>query len=121
VYLVFASLSTLEVLYIYGDPKWKPDGQDNIENTLWLELLQPFTAVKNLYISKEFSRRIVPALQELVGGTVTGVLPTLQKIFLEGLQTSGPVQEGIRQFISMRQASQPIVMSLWDRGEAGSR
>ena len=116
-------LSTLEVLYIYGDPKWKPDGQDNIENTLWLELLQPFTAVKNLYISKEFSRRIVPALQGFVGGTATEVLPTLQNIFLEELQTSGPVQEGIRQFIATRQASHSIIISLcqWDRGKAGSR
>ena len=42
----------------YAPPIWK----DNIENTFWLELLRPFTAVKNLYLSKAFVPRIVPAL-----------------------------------------------------------
>ena len=109
-------LSTLEDLYIYEDPYSQPDWQDNIENTLWLELLHPFTAVKNLYLSEEFAPRIVPALQELVGGRTTEVLPTLQNIFLEGLQPSGPVQEGIQQFVAARQVTgHPIAVSHWDR------
>jgi hypothetical protein len=33
--------------------------------------------VKNLYISKHIGQRIVPALQELVGGRATEVLPAL--------------------------------------------
>jgi hypothetical protein len=108
-------LSALEVLYILKDPDSQPDWQDNIENALWLELLQPFTSVKNLYLCGEFAPRIVPALQELVGGRTTEVLPILHNIFLEELQSSGPVQEGIRQFVAARQVtSRPIAVSRWD-------
>ncbi|KAF8483353.1 hypothetical protein DFH94DRAFT_689846 [Russula ochroleuca] len=117
--LCLPPFSTLEDLYIDEDPDpdRKPDWQqDNIENSLWLELLNPFTTVKNLYISEEFVRRIVPALQELVGGRTTGLLPALQNVFLEGLQPSGSVQEGIGHFTAMRRATgHPVAVSRWDR------
>ena len=74
---------------------------------LWLELLQPFTAVKNLYEGS------APALQELAGGRTTEVLPVLKNIFLEGLQT-GTVQESIRQFVATRQAIRSMTVSNWD-------
>jgi hypothetical protein len=109
-------LSTLEDLYIYERLNLQADWQVNIENTLWLDLLQPFTSVKNLYLSEEFALRIVPALQELVGGGTTEVLPTLQNIFLEELQPSKIVQDGIQQFVTTRQVtSYPIAVSRWDR------
>jgi hypothetical protein len=82
--LCLPPLSTLEDIYIYKCPYSQLDWQDNIENMLWLELLHPFNSVKNLYLSKEFMLCIGPALQELVGVSVT-VLPALQNIFLEGL------------------------------------
>jgi F-box-like len=86
--------------------------QDNVENALWLRLLHPFTSVKNLYLSEEIARRIVPALQELVGDRATEVLPTLENIFLEEDQRSGPVQEGIQQVVAVRQATNhPIAVS----------
>ena len=108
-------LSTLEDLYISEYPIWLPEWQDNIENVLWLELLRLFTGVKNLYLSEEFALRIVPALQELVGGRTTEVLPTLQNIFVERLEPSGLVQEGIGQLVSMRQVTgHPIVVSRQD-------
>ena len=77
-------LPTVEDLYIeqYSQLVWKNDA---IENILWLQLLFPFTAVKNLYLSKEFAPGIVAALQELVGSRTTEVLPRLQNIFMEGL------------------------------------
>ena len=79
---------------------------------LWLRLLHPFTSVKNLYLSEEIARRIVPALQDLIGERVTEVLPTLENIFLEEGQRSGHVQEGIQQFVTMRQATNhPIAVS----------
>ena len=109
-------LSTLEDLYIYEDPFPHSEWQDNIENSLWLELFQPFTAVKNLYLSEEFEPRIIPSLQEVVGERMAEVLPTLQNIFLEGLDsdTSGPVQRAIEQFVARRQASQPMAVFHWD-------
>ena len=114
--LCLPPLSTLEDVYLYESLYSQPIWQDNIENTLWLELLQPFAAVKNLYLSKEFASRIIgPALQELTGGRMAEVLPTLQNIFLEELQPSGTVQEGIQQFIATRQVtSHPIAVSHWD-------
>jgi hypothetical protein len=109
-------LSTLEVLYIYKNPNSRPHRQDNIENAAWLGLLHHFMAVKNLYLCKEFAPRIVPALQELVGGRTTEVLPTLQNILLEEPQLSGPVQEGIQQLVATRQvSSHPIAVSRWVR------
>jgi hypothetical protein len=106
----------LEDLLIYKTQDWLPDWQDNTENMLWLELLHPFTAVKHLYLSKEFAPRIVPALQELVGARTTEVLPALQNIFLEELQSSGPIQEGIGRFVGARRLSgHPMTVSLWER------
>jgi hypothetical protein len=109
-------LSAVGVLYIrheYLRLVWK---NDVIENTLWLQLLLPFTAVKNLYLSKEFAPGIAAALQELVGGRITEVLPSLQNIFVEGLEPSGPFQENIGQFVAARQLSDhPIAISIWHK------
>jgi hypothetical protein len=111
-------LATLEDLYIHEHPYPQPYWQGNIENTLWLELSHPFTTVKNLYLSRTFAPRIVPALQELVGGRTTEVLPSLQNIFLEELEASGPVQEGIGEFVAARQVTgHPIAVSRWDNSE----
>ena len=109
-------LSAVEDLYIehqYSQLVWKNDA---IENTLWLELFLPFTAVKNLYLSKEFAPGIATTLQELVGGRIAVVLPRLQNIFVEGLEHSGPIQENIGQFVAARQLSDhPIDISVWDK------
>jgi hypothetical protein len=109
-------LSTVKDLYIehrYWKLVWK---NDPIENMLWLQLLFPFTAVKNLYLSKEFAQGIAGALQELVGSRITEVLPSLQNIFVEGLRVepSGPLQEYIGQFAAARRHSgHRIAISDW--------
>jgi hypothetical protein len=109
-------LSTVEALYIehqYWELAWKDDA---IENTLWSQLLLPFTAVKYLYLSKEFAPGIAAALQELVGARITDVLPSLQNIFIEGLESSGPLQESIGRFVAARLLSDhPITVSAWDK------
>ena len=108
--------STSEDLYIQEEEDLQLDWYKNIEITAWLELLRPFTGVKDLYLSEQFVPRIAPALQLLVGGRTTEVLPTLQNIFLEGFLSSGSVQEGVRQFVAARQAtSHPITVACWDR------
>jgi hypothetical protein len=107
-------LSTAEDLYIlhgYSQLVWKDDAT---ENTLWLQLFLPFTAVKNLYLSKEFAPGIAAALQELVGGRIMEVLPSLQNIFVKGLEPSGPFQKNIGQFVAARQLSDhPVTISAW--------
>jgi len=83
----------IEDLYIsYGELVWL----STIENNL-LEFLLPFSTVKNLYLSKEFVQSIMPSLQEIVR---TEVLPSLQNIFMEGLEPLEPFQESIGQFIA---------------------
>ena len=107
-------LSMLEDLYIYEHAwlKWLHGWEDNIDNSLWLELLYPFTSVKNLYLSEQIASRIVPALQELVGERATELLPALQNIYLEKLLPSGLVQEGVGKFVAARQVtSHPITVS----------
>jgi hypothetical protein len=110
-------LSTTENLLIYKPERSKPDWKDgNIENIEWLELLLPFTAVKNLYLSKEFTPRIAPILQEIAEGGAIEALSTLENLLLEGFKPSEPVQEGIERFISGRQlANHPVTISDWDK------
>ncbi len=109
-------LSMIEDLYIeYAYPHylqfvWKNDA---IEDTLWSELLLPFPAVKNLYLSKCLAPSIAAALQEIVG---MEVLPSLQNIFVEGCEPLGPFRENIGQFVVARELSgHPITISVWDR------
>ena len=102
-------ISTVEDLYIecrYSELVWK---DDSIENTLWLELLLPFTGVKNLYLSKEFAPGIVATLEELVGSRITEVLPRLSNIFVEGVEPSGPFQKSIGQFVAAPQLSDHLI------------
>ena len=81
-----------------------------------MQLLLPFTTVKNLYLCEEFAPAIAAALQELVGGRITEVLPSLQNIFVEWLEPSGPFQENIGQFVAARQLfDHPIAISVWDK------
>ena len=111
------SLSMVENVYIehrYSRSVWKNDA---IGNTLWLQLLLPFTAVKYLYLYKEFAPGIVAALQELVGARITEVLPSLQDIFVKGLEPSGPFQENIGRVVAARRLyGHPIAITGWDEG-----
>jgi hypothetical protein len=97
----------VEDLYIddrYPELFWKNGALESL-STLWLELLLPFTAVKNLYLSEIFVPSIATALQELTGGRITEVLPSLQNIFLKELELSGPLQENIWRFVAARELS----------------
>jgi hypothetical protein len=84
-----------------------------------LELLLPFTAVKNLYLPEEFAPGIAAALQELVGARITEVLPSLQNIFVEwpGAESLRPLQENLDQFAAARwHSGHPITISARDGG-----
>ena len=104
----------MECLYIceyYDRPRW----QDDIEDSQWLEVLHPFTALKDLRVSLEFLPCIAPAFQELAGEPVTEMLPALQNLILEELHPSGAVRESIKKFVTARRlADHPIVVSYWD-------
>jgi hypothetical protein len=105
---------TVEDLYIKDISRrlvWKDDA---IENSQWLQLLLPFTGVKNLYLDKEFAPGIAAALQELVGRRIRDVLPSLQKIFVEELEPR--FQKSIGRFVAVRQLlDHPITISVWNK------
>ena len=115
--------SAIENIYIYEVQYPRLRWKDDIENTEWLDLLLSFTAVKNLYVSKQIAPRIATALQEITEGGTTEVLSTLEKFYLEGLQENHHLEEleGIEQFISARQLTNPpVAISAWHRTKKSS-
>jgi hypothetical protein len=108
-----ALISTVEHLYINEFPSiTRYDCNiDDVESSQWLELLQPFTAVKHLYVSPKPTPGIATALQGLVAETVTEVLPALQTFNLESLPSKS-FREAIEKFATARQLfSHPITVS----------
>ena len=112
-------LPSLERLSICDRRPLPADWQEDMENTQWLELLHPFATVKDLYLSKEVALRVASVLQELSEERVTEVLPALQDIFIDGLQSSGPVQEVFHKYVTARGrhvSGHPVAIHSWDRG-----
>ena len=118
-----ALLSTVERLDIQSRTVIWPDWERDMKSSYWLQLLRPFTAVKNLYISHELVPCIAPVLEEaeeLVQERperATEVVPALQNLYLEsGTIALESVQETIGKFLASRQLSgNPIVVSRWER------
>ena len=111
----FPSTYIVEHLYIYGPRDLLKLGADEIQDMQWLEIFQPFAAVKNLYLLKEIAQYIAPALQDLVGERVTSVFPILECIFLEGIEPSGPAEKAIEKFAAARRLlGRPVVVSHWN-------
>jgi hypothetical protein len=112
-----AFIPAVENLRIDGN--WYRCLQSKFKSSQWLELLHPFTAVEDLYIASEFTPRIAPALQELVGERATEVLPALQTVSL-GRPLRWPVKDKIEQFGAARQlAGRPIAISRVARKRPG--
>jgi len=84
-----------------------------MDNAQWLELLDRFSALKNLYLTDGIAQRFCGALQELSGERTTEVLPALRNIFVQGSSLK-PVQEVIKSFVAARQLSgHPVVVNRW--------
>jgi hypothetical protein len=113
-------LSIVEQLDIhvgYFDREPTPTRQVEMEDTQWLELFRPFTAVRTLRISRALQPLIVPALQELTDERATEVLPALDSLYLEEYQPSGSEQQVIDSdpFIAARQYSDhPVAVHPWE-------
>ncbi|KAI0288139.1 hypothetical protein BC826DRAFT_1188596 [Russula brevipes] len=81
-----------------------------------LELFQPFTAIRGLYVSNNFIPLIATALQELIGERATEVLPNLRDIFFGGSAIPRAVQEAMRPFVDARRLSgQAVAVHRWER------
>jgi hypothetical protein len=115
-----ATLSSLEHLSICDNRYLPPHWQDDIENTQWLELLRPFTTVKDLYLSDEVALHVAPALQELSEERVTEVLLALQNMFVDDPEPSGLIQQGFQTFVTARGrqvSSRPVAIHRWVKEE----
>ena len=102
-------LSTLENLAIYDQkgPSRFPLGlrwQERMDGTQWLELLHPFTAVRDLYLSNQLTQYVLPALHrhEEEGLGITELLPALQNLLIEDFAPRLPVRDEIREFVDAR-------------------
>ena len=116
----FTYCSTVERLHIREDTESNLQWQDDMENTQWIELLRPFIAVKDLYLSEELAPLVALALRESVG--VTDVLPALQNLFFEGFQPSRLFRAVIGPFIAARESSKCPVAAHYSKGRTtGSR
>ena len=114
----FPLIPAVERLYIVDS--WTGNVYlDSPDITEWSEFLRPFTAVKDLYMPPKFMSCIAPALQELVGDGVTGMLPALQTLYLELEDSNEDPTNSRRDFneiVTARQrAGHPIVLSPWER------
>ncbi|KAH9964137.1 hypothetical protein BC827DRAFT_1265949 [Russula dissimulans] len=81
----------------------------DMEDIRWLELLHPFTTVKNLTVSKHVVSHVEQAPEGLPAETETDMIQVLENISIEDPERSGRIQEAIGQFISMRQLSGHLV------------
>jgi hypothetical protein len=108
---LLSSLPTLEHLGIYKYGLLLSQWEDEVRNTQWMELLRPFTTVKDLVLDESFVLSVASVLQDLVGERVTEMLPALQTIFLEGFRSSDPVPEGIAKFVAARELhGRPVIV-----------
>ena len=113
-------LSHVERLEIYENPvpafTMRKTDLD-MDSSLWLDLFRLFTSVQSLYLSETLVPPITAALEELdEGGTSIELLPALQSVFLQGLQSVGPVQKAIQSFTDSRRLSgHPVVIQNWER------
>ncbi|KAI0288890.1 hypothetical protein BC826DRAFT_650569 [Russula brevipes] len=109
-FLSFFNLERLEICEAsYSRPNW----QEDVEHIQWLELLHLFTAVKRLSVSKDFTPRVVSALQELSWERTMDVLPALQSISLPASRQRGHVKAAVASFLTARQLSGHPVAVNW--------
>jgi len=106
----FPLISALEELEI-KEGNYLPSShwKDDMENAQWLELLDSFTVLKNLYLTCGVAPHVCGALQKVSVERATEVLPALRNIFVDGFPSLEHIQEAIRSFVAARQFSSHLV------------
>ncbi|KAI0298200.1 hypothetical protein BC826DRAFT_1184381 [Russula brevipes] len=108
----FSSAERLDL--IWDSIPTEPQGKDDMEPTQFLEIFQPFSAIRSLYVSRTLVPFIARALQELIGESTTGVLPNLRDLSLGGAAISGFIPEDMQPFIEARRLSgRPVAVHHW--------
>ena len=91
----------------------------DVEDSQWLDFLRPFTTVKDLYVSREYSPHLVATLHRIIGEGMTEVLPSLQNFFWEKQSSPvpGPIEEAMEQSVAALHrdhSSRAITVSQWN-------
>ena len=108
----FPTPSPFECLRMEG-----PDSSQDIiddPDPQWLELLRPFSAVRNLRLSRSAASRVTQTLGRIPPKRVMEVLPALEIVSISGLNPFGPVKEAISEFADARQLFGYPVSIRWD-------
>ena len=96
-----AMVSNVEDLFIdENDLQLDPGWDDSVDDTDWLELLHPFTAVKKLQGSKQLAGHIALALDGVGREMIAEILPALISLSLEDQQV-----KSVEKFLDARQLS----------------
>ena len=118
-------LSKVESLEISSELlNWQLHEEHTEEDARWLNVLQPFSAVKNLHPHGNTLPSLAYALKEVPEERVTEVLPALQGVTIDEPYPPGfldrpsppAVQEAIERFIAMRRLSTASVKSQYLAG-----
>jgi hypothetical protein len=110
-------LSRVERLDIRECSSWsrEPQWQDKAQ---WVDLFNPFTAVKALHVPRELGVRIAPVLKELTKPRAAAVLPALNSLVFEEFrefESSKSLQEAIQQFVAARASTgRPVEVCRWE-------
>ena len=108
-------LSSSEHLKIFAIYTPRVDWHGDTEDIPWLEMLQPFTAVKGLRMNTEPAIHLGRTLQDLAGERAAEVLPSLQDIFISEHRLPGAAREAMRPFVAARQLSgHPVTIHRWE-------
>ena len=79
--------------------------RDDVESVQWLDVLRPFTAMKDLYLTRKLSPYIVLALLGIIEEGVVQMLPSLRKLILEEQWPLGLVEDVTELFVAMLRLS----------------
>jgi len=103
---LFPLISALEELKIVND--LSPD-TGGWKDAPWPDLLDPFTALKNLYLSTRIASYVSRALLELSGERIAEVLPALQNLFIYSKYPLESSWKAIKTFVAKRRhAGRPV-------------
>ena len=92
-------VAILRIEHLLSPNGWK----NGIENAQWLDFFRSFDGAKSLYLFRIFAPGVGSSLKELIGDSITEVLPTLQNIFADAYpRPTFREIEGLKQFADAR-------------------
>jgi hypothetical protein len=94
------SITLPNVVHLELDARPEGHSLKDTDDAEWLHLLQQFPTVQTLHVSQELAGYIALALEDVTGGMVVEVLPSLDLIYLAGQPALS-----IHKFVAFRQLS----------------